>query len=105
MGPLSVEEVLAEEAIALGGATSGFRGGELRARAANQGGLSQRIRRDGDVRGDSDENSEKVKKRKDLHRSLDKLNRAAHPLSGGGMPIYVAAANSSFPGWLGIWRV
>ena len=85
MGPLSIEEVLAAEAIALNGAATAERAGDLRPQATEQDAQSRRMKKDADVRSGADENPDEVETRKAFYRSLNKLNRAALSLSGGGI--------------------
>jgi Patatin-like phospholipase len=85
MGPLSIEQVLAAEVIALNGVATGERGGDPRAQATEQDTQSRRMKKDADVRSGADENPDEVEKRKAFYRSLNKLNRAALSLSGGGI--------------------
>jgi hypothetical protein len=85
MGPLSIEQVLAEEAIALDGAAPGERTADLLEQATKQDEQSRRSKKDADVRGAPDEKSEDVERRKAFYRLLNKRNRAALSLSGGGI--------------------
>jgi hypothetical protein len=85
MGPLSIEQVLAAEVIALNGVATGERGGDPRPQATEQDAQSRRMKKDADVRSGADENPDEVEKRKTFYRSLNKLNRAALSLSGGGI--------------------
>lgn len=85
MDPLSIEQVLAEEAIALGGEKSELRADDLRQRATKQEAQRRRIDKDADTRSGADENPGDVERRKAFYRSLNKLNRAALCLSGGGI--------------------
>jgi hypothetical protein len=85
MGPLSVEQVLAEEAIALNGAAAGERAGDSHPQTTEQDVQSRRMKKDADMRSGKDENPNEVEKRKAFYRSLNKLNRAALSLSGGGI--------------------
>jgi hypothetical protein len=85
MGPLSIEQVLAEEAIALNGAAAGERAGDSRPQATGQDAQSLRMKKDADVHSGQDEGSGEVERRKAFYRSLNKLNRSALSLSGGGI--------------------
>src|SRR5271165_1468406 len=80
MGPLSIEEVLADEERALGGRRLEAFAGDLRQSAARE-----RVEKDADARDGQDENAEEVERRKAFYRSLNKLNRSALCLSGGGI--------------------
>ena len=80
MGPLSIEQVLAEEERALGGRRLEAFAGDLRQTAARE-----RVEKDADARDGQDENVEEVERRKAFYRSLNKLNRSALCLSGGGI--------------------
>jgi hypothetical protein len=82
---LSIEQVLAEEAIALNGAATAERADDLRPRVTGQDARSRRTKKDADVRRDMDENPDEVVARKTFYRSLNKLNRAALSPSGGGI--------------------
>ena len=85
MGPLSIEQALAEEVIALGGRRSD-RGAEgLRERATKQGDERERIRKDADARSGQGESADEVERHKAFYRSLNKLDRTALCLSGGGI--------------------
>ena len=85
MGPLSIEQVLAEEAIALNGAAAGEGAGDSRPQATGQDAQSLRMKKDADVHNGQDEGSGEVERRKAFYRSLNKLNRSALSLSGGGI--------------------
>ena len=85
MGPLSIEQVLAEEAIALNGAVAGEGTGASRPQATAQDVQSRRMTKDADVRSGKDESLNEVETRKKFYRSLNKLNRSALSLSGGGI--------------------
>src|ERR1700753_1064946 len=85
MGPLSIEQVLAAEVIALNGVATRERGGDPRPQATEQDTQSRRMKKDADVRSGADENPDEVGKRKAFYLSLNKLNRAALSLSGGGI--------------------
>jgi hypothetical protein len=85
VGPLSVDQVLAEEAAALGGPRPETRDGDLRQRATKQDAERRRIRKDADTRSGNDESPADVERRQTFYRSLNKLNRAALCLSGGGI--------------------
>lgn len=83
MGPLSIEEVLAEEALKLAGPES--RGLALGLQAPKQESERHRIRMDADDRDGRGETPDEVKDRKEFNRKLNKLNRSALCLSGGGI--------------------
>jgi hypothetical protein len=85
MGPLSIEQVLAAEVIALNGVATGERAGDPRPQATEQDAQSRRMKKDADVRSGAGENPDEVEKRKAFYRSLNKLDRAALSLSGGGI--------------------
>jgi Patatin-like phospholipase len=85
MAPLSIEQVLAEEVITLSDTKSELRADDLRQRASKQDAQIRRIQRDADARSGEDEDSADVEHRKAFYRSLNKLNRAALCLSGGGI--------------------
>jgi hypothetical protein len=85
MGRLSIEQVLAEEAIALNGAATAERTDDLRPQATEQDAQSRRMKKDADIRSGKDENPDEVETRKAFYRSLNKLNRSALSLSGGGI--------------------
>src|SRR3984957_10904920 len=85
MGPLSIQQVVAAEVIALNGVATGERGGDPRPQATEQDTQSRRMKKDADVRSGADENPDEVEKRKAFYRSLNKLNRSALSLSGGGI--------------------
>jgi hypothetical protein len=83
MGPLSIEEVLAKEAVELAGPES--RGLALGLQAPKQESERHRIRMDADNRDGRGETPDEVKDRKEFNRKLNKLNRSALCLSGGGI--------------------
>src|ERR1700722_15763862 len=85
MGPLSIEQVLAEEGIALNGAAAGERAGDSRPQTTEQDVQSRRMTKDADVRSGKGESLNEVETRKKFYRSLNKLNRSALSLSGGGI--------------------
>lgn len=88
MGPLSIEQVLAEEVAALGNARntrSELHAEDLREKATKQDAQLRRVNKDADSRSGKDERPEDVERRKAFYRSLNKLNRAALCLSGGGI--------------------
>lgn len=82
--PLSVEHMLAQEADAIRGGTSRMAASlapELIAHHAR----TERIRESADERDGQDRPKAQVDQRKAFYRSLNKLNRAALCLSGGGI--------------------
>ncbi len=85
MKPLSIEEALVEEVVALN-AGIGQRGGDdLKALATTQVSERARVHRDADSRSGERDSAEDVKRRRAFYRSLNKLNRTALCLSGGGI--------------------
>ena len=80
MGPLSIEQVLAEEERALGG-----RRLEAFADDSRQTAARERTEKDADARDGKDESRDEVERRKAFYRSLNKFNRSALCLSGGGI--------------------
>ncbi len=80
MGPLSIEQVLAEEERELGGRRLEAFAGNSRQTAARE-----RTEKDADARDGKDESHDDVERRKAFYRSLNKLNRSALCLSGGGI--------------------
>jgi hypothetical protein len=84
VGPLSIEEVLAEEAAAIRGANDETTA-RLKQLATRQDVASQRADKDADQRSGTNEPEDWVKRRKDFYCELNKLNRAAICLSGGGI--------------------
>ena len=85
MDPLSIEQALAEEVIALGGRRSDPSADGLRERAPKQGDERERIRKDADARSAQGQSADDVERRKGFYRSLNKLDRTALCLSGGGI--------------------
>ena len=85
MDPLSIEQALAEEVIALGGRRSDPGAEGLRERAPKQGDERERIRKDADARSAQGQSADDVERRKGFYRSLNKLDRTALCLSGGGI--------------------
>jgi hypothetical protein len=85
MGPLSIEEVLAEEALKLAGPERHAAALLLQGQATEQESERHRIRMDADERDGKGEIPAKVELRKQFNRSLNKLNRSALCLSGGGI--------------------
>ncbi len=85
MGPLSIEEVLAKEAVELAGPAWRDFARDLEAKATKQESERHRIRMDADERDGKDETTVEVERRKAFYRSLNKLNRNALCLSGGGI--------------------
>ena len=79
MGPLSIEQVLVEEERALGARRLEAYADDLQKAAG------KRIDKDADARDGKDESSDEVEGRKAFYRSLNKLNRSALCLSGGGI--------------------
>jgi hypothetical protein len=92
MGPLSLEQVLAEEAVALAGPETdlpveGLQQAleKLEQQLEKQKSEPGRADRNADVRDGQDESPEEAKLRKRFYRELNKLNRSALCLSGGGI--------------------
>ena len=85
MTAISIEQVLAEEADAIHGAKQKSAIEALRAHASAQPAESWRARKDADTRSGIDEDPTDVERRKAFYRALNKLNRAALCLSGGGI--------------------
>src|SRR5262249_47651516 len=85
VGVLSIEQVLAAEADAIHGVARGSVTEALQAHPSVQSSQSRRARKDADVRSDSDEERNDVEVTKAFYRSLNRLNRAALCLSGGGI--------------------
>ncbi len=86
MNAIPIEQVLAEEAAALNGTTVD------RAEAAGWGDYAKaqrpealRAHKDADIRSATEEDPDDVECRRAFYRSLNKLNRAALCLSGGGI--------------------
>jgi hypothetical protein len=84
MDPLSIEQVLADEVVALGGGRF-ERGLDKLSQGATQDSERKRKRKDADARGGNGENHGELERRKAFYRSLNKLNRTALCLSGGGI--------------------
>jgi hypothetical protein len=82
---LSIEQVLAAEADAIHGVARGSVAEALQAHPSVQSSQSRRARKDADVRSDSDEERNDVEVTKAFYRSLNRRNRAALCLSGGGI--------------------
>jgi hypothetical protein len=85
MGPLSIDEVLAEEAAAINNTRSATVVEDLKQEAAKQQDQRRLNNKDADTRSGEDESPADVARRKAFYRSLNKLNRAALCLSGGGI--------------------
>jgi hypothetical protein len=85
VGPLSIEEVLAEEAEQIQAETRREFVITLKALATNQDFQSQRADKDADTRSGKNEKAQWVENRKAFYRSLNKLDRAALCCSGGGI--------------------
>jgi len=85
VGVLSIEQVLAEEADAIHGVAQGSVTEPLRAHPSVQSAESRRGRKDADVRSGNDEDLKDVEHLKAFYRALNRLNRAALCLSGGGI--------------------
>jgi hypothetical protein len=85
MGPLSIEEVLAAEVAAINNTQSTTVAEDLKRRAAKQQDQRRLNNKDADTRSGEDEAPADVARRKAFYRSLNKLNRAALCLSGGGI--------------------
>jgi Patatin-like phospholipase len=85
MEPLSIEQVLAAEAAVLSelGRTNIINA--LQEGATKQDAVRRRNSMDADKRDGADEAMVKVQQRKSFYRSLNKLNRSALCLSGGGI--------------------
>jgi Patatin-like phospholipase len=84
MGPLSIEQVLAEEAVALGAPGNGAEIKNLYQIAAQHFQLS-RLYNASDVRAGAYVSPSEAERRKIFYRGLNKLNRSALCLSGGGI--------------------
>jgi hypothetical protein len=83
---ISIEQVLAEEAEAIHGAGKKSTVEETsRAYARAQPAEASRARKDSDTRSGIDEDPSNVDRRKAFYRELNKLDRAALCLSGGGI--------------------
>ena len=87
MGPFSIEEVLAKEAVELAGPPWQDFARGLQGQATKQESERRRIRMDADKRDGEDEDKTfaEAERRKAFYRSLNKLNRTALCLSGGGI--------------------
>jgi hypothetical protein len=87
MGPFSIEEVLAKEAVELAGPPWQDFARGLQGQATKQESERRRIRMDADKRDGEDEDKTfaEAERRKAFYRSLNKLNRSALCLSGGGI--------------------
>jgi hypothetical protein len=85
VGALSIEDVLAQEADAIHGTRQEPAVRDPRADAMVQQADSRRARKDADVRSGESEDPGDVERRKAFYRSLNKLDRAALCLSGGGI--------------------
>jgi Patatin-like phospholipase len=85
VGPLSIEQVLADEATALHGVTQRSVVEALRAHAAVQPAQSRRAHKDADTRSGEDQELEGVQRRRAFYCALNKLNRSTLCLSGGGI--------------------
>jgi hypothetical protein len=87
MGPLSIEEVLAKEAVELAAPPWQDFARALQGQATKQESERRRIRMDADKRDGEDEDKTfaEAERRKAFYRSLNKLNRSALCLSGGGI--------------------
>jgi hypothetical protein len=85
MGPLSIEEVLAAEAAAISPSAPAHQTEDLKARATEQEAQLKLHKKDADTRRDGEETAQDVESRKVFYRGLNKLNRTALSLSGGGI--------------------
>jgi hypothetical protein len=85
MGPLSMEQALADEIGALNGGQSEPGAGDVNALATGQVEERERVYRDADSRSGQDQSVGAVERREAFYRSLNKLNRTALCLSGGGI--------------------
>ena len=87
MGPLSIEDVLADEAVKLAPPEWQDFARGLQDQAAKQESERRRARLDADERGGEDEDKTlaDAERRKAFNRSLNKLSRSALCLSGGGI--------------------
>jgi hypothetical protein len=83
-GPLSIEQVLVEEADSISGGTSWLDDG-LRSKLSNQKDHAERTKLNADDRDRSTIDETEVERRKSFYRSLNKLNRGAVCCSGGGI--------------------
>ncbi len=84
MGPLSIEKILADEVVALGGERFEHDLDTL-SEQATQDSEHKRSRKDADAQVANGEGRAEVERRKAFYRSLNKLNRTALCLSGGGI--------------------
>jgi hypothetical protein len=82
---LSIEQVLAEEVRKVHGVTPGPVAEALQAPPTAQAAQSRRARKDADLRSGKDEDLKDVEDLKAFYRALNRLNRAALCLSGGGI--------------------
>jgi len=85
MGPLSIEQVLAQEATELAGPGTKLSAEDFQPRLATQESERARAHENADARDGKDESSLEAEHRKTFYRSLNKLNRSALCLSGGGI--------------------
>src|SRR5215468_1613061 len=85
MGPLSIEEVLAAEAATISPSAPPHQTEDLKARATEQEAQLRLHKKDADTRRDGEETAQDVESRKVFYRGLNKLNRSALSLSGGGI--------------------
>ena len=85
MGPLSIEQVLAQEAAELAGPGTKLSAEDFQPRLATQESERARAHENADARDGKDESSLEAEHRKTFYRSLNKLNRSALCLSGGGI--------------------
>ncbi len=85
MGPLSVEQVLAQEVDAINGPKSREPNAALHKLVTHQDVATARAAKDADAHSDKKEEKTDVDKRKSFYRELNKLNRAALCCSGGGI--------------------
>jgi hypothetical protein len=85
VGPLSVEQVLAQEVDVIQGPALRSPSPELHGLVTEQHAETSRANKDADARSGKDENRGAVETRKTFYRELNKLNRAALCCSGGGI--------------------
>src|SRR5271163_40465 len=85
MGPLSLEQVLAEEAEELVGPGTKLSAEDLQPGLETQESERARTHKNADARDGKDESPEEAERRRRFYRSLNKLNRSALSLSGGGI--------------------
>ncbi|GLR84413.1 hypothetical protein [Bradyrhizobium iriomotense] len=85
MGPLSIEQVLAAEAAAINPATPAQQTRDLNAGATEQATQRRLHKKDADTRHEGEETAQDVESRKAFYRGLNKLDRTALSLSGGGI--------------------